>query len=153
MSAARRVTKARAGRGGIRPSRFRRRIEVPTIHRIAEAGEALDAWAGRARVPDERRRELMLAYDELASNVANHARHATELRLEARRLRSGAVVLVVEDDGAPFDPFRRRRPRTDQPLEEREVGGLGIFLVRDLATSVEYELRGGRNRIRVELAP
>lgn len=134
-------------------TRFRRRIAPPALDSVARIGAALDAWARAVGLSDERRRELLLACDELASNVANHARGATELRVEARRLASGGARLRVEDDGARFDPLARRRPRTDQVLAERAVGGLGILLVRELAASVEHEFRSGRNRVRVDLRP
>lgn len=137
----------------LRAARIRRRIAPPTLDRVASCGDELDAWAQAIGAPDERRRELLLAWDELASNVANHARGATELRVEARRLASGAICLLVEDDGARFDPLARRRPRTDQALSRRAVGGLGIFLVRELAARVDYDFLNGLNRLRVELRP
>lgn len=154
MSAARRSPTA--GRPASRPrprrkpiARWRRTIAPPDLDRVSAVGEELDAWAHGHRVSDERRRELMLAYDELASNVANHARRATRLGIEARRRANGAVVLVIEDDGARFDPLARARPRTDQSLADRPIGGLGILLVRELSDSVRYERRAGRNRILV----
>lgn len=130
--------------------RIRRRVAPPTLVAVAAAGAALDRWAAASGLADERRRELLLAYDELASNVANHARRATELVIEARLRRRRGAVLVVVDDGARFDPLARTAPRTDQPLAERPIGGLGIHLVRALAERVRYERRGRRNRLVVD---
>jgi anti-sigma regulatory factor (Ser/Thr protein kinase) len=135
------------------PRRLERRITPPTLNSVAEVEDALDRWARAVRLPEERRRELLLAYDELASNVANYSKRATELRVAARRLASGAAVLIVEDDGRAFDPLKRRKPRIDQPLAERSIGGLGIHLVRELAARLTYERRAERNRIRFELPP
>jgi anti-sigma regulatory factor (Ser/Thr protein kinase) len=131
--------------------RLERRIAPPTLDGVAEVGDALDRWARAVRLPDERRRELLLAYDELASNVANYSQGAQELRVAARCLASGAAVLLVIDDGPPFDPLARKRPRTDQPLAQRAIGGLGIHLVRELAARLRYDRIDGRNRIRLEL--
>jgi len=131
--------------------RLRRRIAPPELDGVAAVAAALDAWAERCGLAEERRRELLLVYDELASNVANHARRASALEIEARTLRSGAAVLVVRDDGAAFDPLARRRPRTDQALDERPIGGLGILLVRELAARAEYARRAGWNRLRIQL--
>ena len=133
--------------------RLVRRVAPPTLDGVAEVADALDHWARAVRLPEERRRELLLAHDELASNVANYSKRATELRVAARCLASGAAVLIVEDDGAPFDPLARSKPRTDQPLAERAIGGLGIHLVRELAARLTYERSAGKNRIRLELPP
>lgn len=153
MSTIRRSVATRSVKKGsprrVPAARWRRTIAPPELERVTAVGEELDAWARRHRVRDERRRELLLAYDELASNVANHARRATRLRIEVRRRTNGAVVLVLEDDGARFDPLARARPRTDQTLEDRPIGGLGILLVRELSESVRYERRAGRNRLLV----
>lgn len=140
-------------RAADRGRRLVRRLAPPTVEGVATVGEALDAWARASGVGADRRRELLLAWDELGSNVANHAGGARELFVGARRLVSGAVVLVLLDDGRPFDPLRRRRPRTDQALADRAVGGLGIHLVRELAARLAYERRGRHNRLRLELHP
>jgi anti-sigma regulatory factor (Ser/Thr protein kinase) len=142
------VARARA-----RSPRLRRRLAPPTLDGVAAVAAALDAWACTAGVGAERRRELLLSWDELGSNVANHSSSATELRVEARRLASGAAVLTLVDDGALFDPLARARPRTDQALAERAAGGLGIHLVREVAARVDYARRAGRNRLRIELSP
>jgi serine/threonine-protein kinase RsbW len=62
------------------------------------------------------------------------------------------VVLVLEDDSAPFDP--RSAPAFDKtkPLEERGPRGMGIHLVRSLAESFAYERVGKRNRQQVVIA-
>jgi serine/threonine-protein kinase RsbW len=132
---------------------FTIRLKPPTIDAVGDAVEQLLAWAESAGAPEERRRELGLIADELASNVARHARAARELALRGKLTPSGALKLAVEDDGDAYDPLQRPRPRTDLPLEEREPGGLGVHLVRTLAAHVSYSRREGRNRIVVALHP
>ncbi len=55
------------------------------------------------------------------------------------------LTAEVEDDGRAFDPLARAAPDIEQPIEEREVGGLGIFLVKKLMTEVAYRRDGGKN--------
>lgn len=131
---------------------FRRRIEPPTIEGVAEAAVELDAWCRRGGIDEQRRRDLLLIHDELASNVARHAGGATFVSIRARLEPEPARILyVVEDDGARFDPLSRATPATDAPLEERVPGGLGIHLVRTLATRVAWRRARGRNRLEVEV--
>ena len=53
----------------------------------------------------------------------------------------------MSDDAEPFNPLDAPLPDTAAPLEGRQVGGLGIALVRHLMDGVVYERTGGRNRL------
>ena len=55
------------------------------------------------------------------------------------------LVLTFSDDGVPFDPIAAKTPDTSAPLEQREIGGLGIHLVRNLIDEASYERKLGRN--------
>jgi serine/threonine-protein kinase RsbW len=131
---------------------LRRRIAPPTLDGVAAVAGSLDAWCRRAGVSEERRRDLLLIHDELASNVVRHAVGATAVAVRTR-LAAGPprILYVVEDDGARFDPLARAAPATDAPLEERVPGGLGIHLVRTLAARVAWRRVRGRNRMEVEV--
>ena len=53
----------------------------------------------------------------------------------------------MEDDGRPFNPLEKPNPDVTLPLEEREVGGLGIYFVRQFMTDLVYQRAEGKNRI------
>jgi anti-sigma regulatory factor (Ser/Thr protein kinase) len=58
----------------------------------------------------------------------------------------------MEDGGRPFNPLEQSAPEQSAPdvtlpLEEREVGGLGIYLVRQFMTDLVYQRAEGKNRI------
>lgn len=59
------------------------------------------------------------------------------------------VELVIEDEAAAFDPFAMETPDTSIPLAERQVGGLGIHLIRNMLDTFSYERSGKRNIIRL----
>ncbi len=59
------------------------------------------------------------------------------------------VEVVIEDEAAAFDPFAVATPDTSSPLAEREVGGLGIHLIRNMLDTFSYERREHRNIIRL----
>jgi serine/threonine-protein kinase RsbW len=96
--------------------------------------------------------KLRLIVEELVLNLIDHAVNPKtdhiHLRIEVDPSR---VILIVEDDSAPFDP--RSAPPFDKakPLEERAPHGMGIHLVRTMAEDLGYERIDGHNRLRVVL--
>jgi anti-sigma regulatory factor (Ser/Thr protein kinase) len=90
---------------------------------------------------------LILAFDELLSNIINYAyednsEHEIEILIE---LTEDTVTAHIVDDGIPFNPLQREEPDTTLSLEAREIGGLGIHLVRQIVDTVNYERLDGKN--------
>ena len=56
-----------------------------------------------------------------------------------------AVIIQFLDQGAPYNPLERQDPDVNCPLEERDLGGLGIFIVKNSMDSIDYEYRDGKN--------
>ena len=59
----------------------------------------------------------------------------------------GELCIEIEDGGIPFNPVEKEEPDITLKLEEREIGGLGIFLVLRLMDVVEYRREGGQNKL------
>ena len=102
---------------------------------------------GRHTIAPEIEYDLNLALDEIVSNVVKHAypeggEHLFSLHIS---LSDDEFVARVEDDGVEFNPMEHPAPDLDAPLEERKEGGLGIFLVRQIMTSVDYQRMMGTN--------
>jgi serine/threonine-protein kinase RsbW len=57
--------------------------------------------------------------------------------------------MTVEDDGPQFDPLSLPPPDVTVSLADRKVGGLGVFLVRNLMDTVSYARVAGRNQLRM----
>jgi anti-sigma regulatory factor (Ser/Thr protein kinase) len=95
--------------------------------------------------------DFHLVIDEVISNVERHGAAtgvAPRFWCEFVR-RADAVDMIVVDDGPAFDPLQQPEPRMEASIEDRPVGGLGIFLVRRLMSDVRYERRDGTNRLRL----
>ena len=115
----------------------------------AASGEA-SAWARAlaeaAGLPEDRVYGLDLCVVEIVSNVVDHAYRGGpgEIRVELAVSASGATVTII-DHGPAFDPLSVAAPVVAASLEDAEVGGLGIQMVRSTATGCRYEWREGRN--------
>ena len=90
---------------------------------------------------------LNLVLDEVVMNIINHGYDdAGEHQIPVTLALDGDVVTIrVEDDGRPFNPLDAPPPNLDVPIEERQVGGLGIHIVRSVMDDVEHRRDGGRN--------
>ena len=66
------------------------------------------------------------------------------------RVDAGTLILVMEDNGQPFDPTQDMDADVTSSLEERAIGGLGLHLVKSFADRVSYEFVAGRNRLTME---
>ena len=101
----------------------------------------------RNSIPPETEHDLNLALDEMITNVAQHAYPGSEEHHFTLQITvsNEEFVARIEDDGVEFNPTEHPIPDLDAPLEERKVGGLGIYLVRQIMTSVEYQRVAGKN--------
>ena len=113
--------------------------------------EALADWLedlGRANgLTEGVVQDLNLALEEVVTNVISYAYgDDAEHEILVRATRHGDRLEVeVEDDGKEFDPLAIPPPDLEKPLEEREIGGLGIHLVRKSMDAVKYRRAGNRN--------
>lgn len=108
--------------------------------------DALEAHLAAAGVPMAVASAVMVAADEVLANVLDHS-GARSVNVTASA-RGGRVTVEVSDDGTPFDPTAAGPPDTTLGLDEREIGGLGVHLVKRLMEEVVYAREAGRNRLR-----
>lgn len=84
---------------------------------------------------------VQLAVDEAFSNIVEHA-YGGECDLEIRcvcQISEDRLAIRLEDCGLPFNPADVPEPNLDACLEEREVGGLGLFFIRKLMDEINFE--------------
>lgn len=93
--------------------------------------------------------EINLALDELLTNVISYAfeddgEHVIRLTIERE---DDDLVFTLIDDGAPFDPLSSEKPDTEGSLEERKIGGLGLYFVRKKMDAFSYRREASQNMI------
>ena len=94
--------------------------------------------------------DVLLATDEAATNVIVHGYQGRSGTIELEVDREAMdVVIRVRDNAPPFDPTRALLPNLTRPLEERPLGGLGIYLIRQSVDQVIYRItpQGGNELI------
>ena len=102
--------------------------------------------AEKAGIPESRRGDLELALEESLVNIINHAYAGGigDVGISCR-VGDGRLVIRIEDEGIAFSVTDAAPPDLSSDLTAREVGGLGIHLVKSLMDEVGYRREGGRN--------
>jgi anti-sigma regulatory factor (Ser/Thr protein kinase) len=119
----------------------------PSRSGIEHAALAYLAFAARHAIPEDVRTDMYVALEEIISNVVQHGIGASRIDIMLTNTLD-ALQVDIADDGEPFDPFTTPSPDLSQDIAERPVGGLGVFLVRQLTES-SYRRRGGLNHVRL----
>lgn len=120
---------------------------VPAVTRFA------DERLGALGCPAKARMQIDVAIDELFGNIAKYAYSpdtgpaTVRVGVESDPL---AVAITFIDRGRPFDPLAAADPDITLSAEEREIGGLGLFLVRKTMDDVSYEYRDGQNILKIK---
>ena len=92
--------------------------------------------------------QLDLVVEEIFVNIAHYAYggQVGQAVVQGKVLSEPAgLELVFIDQGQPYDPLSREEPDIDQCVEERAVGGLGIYLVKKNMDEVHYDYQQGKN--------
>jgi len=113
----------------------------PVTASVASALDTLEEAI--ADVPPRGRATIMVAADEIISNIVRYSGATTwSLRVD----RDGNEWrFTLTDDGKPFDPLAKSDPDTTLSAEDRAIGGMGIFIVKNTMSSVSYARTGDRN--------
>jgi serine/threonine-protein kinase RsbW len=112
--------------------------------------EIRDLVAGVARLGgfnDKEVYSLQLAADEAASNIIEHAYEGVSgASLDVHcEMQGDTLVIVMRDQGRTFDSSKVKQPNLKADLSERQIGGLGVYLMRKLMDEVHYENTGSDN--------
>ena len=120
---------------------------------LASLGEATEfalEGARAAGLPEECCEQVALVVEEIFVNVSTYAYpqgQTGDVEIRCDTAQQGVLYVEVSDRGVEYNPLMRQEPNLTARLEERAVGGLGIFLVRRMTDALEYRRDDGWNRL------
>ena len=129
------------------------------VQQVTQLGLFLKSLASRIGLENSLAANLRLAIEEAVVNVMQYAYPKgtrEKIKLEADVLEPESTAdtadkellrIIISDEGVPFDPTEMPEADTSLSAEERPIGGLGIFLMRELMDSINYERNDGRNTL------
>ena len=96
--------------------------------------------------------QIAIAVEEIFVNIAHYA-YSAQPGGAAIRVSVGAEVTIeFEDNGKPYNPLEKDAPDISADVEERQIGGLGVFMVKKIMDSVEYQYDGNKNTLTIRKA-
>lgn len=124
-----------------------------TIENIATVTAFIDEQLEHRDCPMKTKRQVHIAIDELFGNIAYYA-YNPEIGIVTVRVEVTdnplEVVITFIDNGIPYDPLAKVDPDITLSVEERDVGGLGIYMVKKSMDDISYKYRDGQNILRIK---
>ena len=117
------------------------------VRQVTRLSEFLKGVSGRLNLSAKTANDIRLAVEETVVNAMNYAYpdgRKGEILVEAET-DGKALTFTISDAGAPFDPTAVPDADTTLPAEDRPIGGLGLFLVRNLVDTMHYDRVNDRN--------
>ena len=123
-----------------------------TVENITRVTAFVDEELEALGCPMKAQMQIDIAIDELFGNIAHYAYNPevgpATVRVEVVEDPLSVVVSFI-DKGVPYDPLSREDPDVELSLEERRIGGLGIYMVKKSMDEISHEYKDGQNILRI----
>lgn len=123
-----------------------------TVENIEKVTDFVNEQLEAIGCPMKAQMQIDVAIDELFGNIAHYAYNPetgpATVRVEVTEAPVSVIVTFI-DHGIPYDPLKKDDPNLTLSADEREIGGLGIFMVKKTMDEITYEYRDGQNILRI----
>lgn len=123
-----------------------------TVESIPVITEFVDEQLAQYNCPMKAQAQIDIAIDELFSNIVHYAYHPgtgpATVRVEVLQ-EPLAVVITFIDQGVPYDPLAKEDPDVTLSAQDRQIGGLGIYIVKKNMNEITYEYKDGKNILKI----
>ena len=121
----------------------------PDAEDLENVFAAVEEFAEQAEWPMDLVFQVKLILEEMALNVINYGGVEGDEPIDIMlKTENDTVTIEIKDVGQPFDPIKEApTPDLSLELEDRPIGGLGLYLVRSMVDEMHYQWRDGRNHL------
>ena len=128
------------------------KITLPAVvDSIEKVTEFVNDRLQKSNIPQKIQTQIDVVIDELMSNVTKFAYRDGkngDISVEME-VNEEEIAMTFRDSGVPFNPLEQADPDVNAPLEQRKIGGLGLFLVRKTMDKLNYVYENGQNVLTV----
>lgn len=124
-----------------------------TVENIGKVTQFVDNQLEELGCPIKAQMQIDIAIDELFGNIAHYAYNpevgpaTVQVEVTDDPL---AVIITFIDHGVPYDPLAKEDPDITLSIEERQSGGLGIYMVKKSMDEITYEYKNGQNILKIK---
>ena len=116
------------------------------IQKLDEVLDFIDGYLEQWNCPLKALHQINIAAEEIFVNIAHYAYGDSTGEAKISIGKTGEFAeIIFTDSGMPYDPLAKPDPDITLPAEERDVGGLGIYMVKKSMDEVSYEYKDGCN--------
>ena len=123
------------------------------IENIGAVTSFVDEQLEAIACPMKAQMQIDIAIDEIFSNIARYAYQPeigkATVRVELEEKPPSAIITFI-DSGVPYNPITAKEPDVSLSAEDRDIGGLGILMVKKSMDSIAYEYKDGKNILTIE---
>ena len=119
------------------------RDQVDTVRKF------FDDYSKENKLTEKTVHDIQMALDELLTNIVNYGyEDSDEHKIDVRfGINDDAVRVEIIDDSKPYNILEKENPDISLSVEDKPIGGLGIFLIKKLMSNVDYYTKEGKNHL------
>ena len=119
------------------------RDQVDTVRKF------FDDYSKENKLTEKTVHDIQMALDELLTNIVNYGyEDSDEHKIDVRfGINDDAVRVEIIDDSKPYNILEQESPDISLSVEDKPIGGLGIFLIKKLMSNVDYYTKEGKNHL------
>lgn len=119
----------------------------PTMETVSQVATFVEEEMEKLEVSPKISMKLMVAVDEIYSNIVRYS-EATEAVIKIEKI-NNKIIFYFIDNGKEYNPLEAKEPDITASAADREIGGLGIFMVRKMLDDVNYQYSNGKNNLKL----
>ncbi len=111
------------------------------LESLSEFRKFISDCCAKFQIPNEVVLDLKLAVDEACTNIIEHGYKGMDPGsiILSFRIETGRILVSITDFGRVFEPVQTSRPDVEAALEDRKLGGLGLFLIYQTMDNIDYQ--------------
>ena len=124
-----------------------------TIENIEIVTEFVEQQLEATDCPMKAQMLIAIAIDEIFSNIAHYAYtpEVGDVTVSVKVSETpGFIAITFSDSGVPYNPLEQEDPDTELSAEDRKIGGLGVFITKNIIDEADYIYEDGRNKLTIK---
>jgi len=124
--------------------------------RLREVTDTVDQFLAEKACPPETQTVVDIVLEEIFVNIASYAYEegveadSDTVEIICEVSDDGVVRLIFADNGVQYNPLKKNNPDLNASVDKRQIGGLGIYMVKNMVDKISYEYVDGQNVLTID---